>query len=162
MTVTYLKDLKIKIGLLPTDFKCLFWFSVVVFFPSILFLIFAREQLYELVIPYTGWSPGLLYFVILTLLSSDSKSSVKTDTNNLVSSLNIRYRIVFLLGIYLILGIFDWFTSGPEYYTHSNPYLRYDPLRPIFTILVPFSWMMIIGWPLAKDFYRNNLKFSNQ
>ena len=162
MAVKYAKDLKLKIGLLPADFKWLLRFSVVVVVPSISFLIFAREQLYELLIPYTGWSPGLMYFVIITMLISAPPTSLKTDANSFKGSLSIRYRIIFLLGIYLILGIFDWFDSAPEYYTHTNPYLRYDPLRPIFAIVFPFFWMVIIGLPIAKEFFRKQLKVSTK
>lgn len=160
MAINYFKELKIKIGILPTDFKWLFWFSVLLFFPCMLFLLFAREQLYELIIPYTGWSPGIVYFCILTMLTAVPKTFIKTDANSLVSLLNIRYRTIFILGIYLIFGIFDWFESAPEYYIHKNPYLRYDPLRPIFAILVPTFWIIIIGVPLAKYFCRKNLKVS--
>jgi hypothetical protein len=160
MAVKYVKDLRIKIALLPSDFKWLFWFSVVVVVPSILILIFAREQLYELLIPYTGWSPGLMYYVFITMLISAPPTSLKTEANSSKGSLSIRYRIIFLLGIYLILGIFDWFDSAPEYYTHTNPYLRYDPLRPIFAIVLPSFWMILIGLPLAKEFLRKQLKVS--
>ncbi len=54
----YLSELNAKIRLLPADLKWLFWFSAPLFFVCTLPLIFAREQLYEEIIPYTGWSPG--------------------------------------------------------------------------------------------------------
>jgi hypothetical protein len=152
----YLSELNSKIRLLPTDLKWLFWFSVPLFFICTLPLIFAREQLYEKIIPYTGWSPGLIYGIIAII--AVQKTSLVANENNLVNFINIRRKVVFLLGIYLVLGIYDWFRTTPEYYTDTNPYLRYEPLRPIYAIFLPLFWILIIGGPLMKIFYRKKSK----
>jgi hypothetical protein len=152
----YLSELNAKIKLLPTDLKWLFWFSVPLFFICTLPLIFAREQLYEKIIPYTGWSPGFIYGIIAIITLQ--KTSLEANENNLVNFINIRHKVVFLLGIYLVLGIYDWFDTAPEYYTHTNPYLRYELLRPIYAIFLPLFWILIIGWPLIKIFFRKESK----
>jgi hypothetical protein len=152
----YLSKLNAKIRLLSTDLKWLFWFSVPLFFAGTLPLIFAREQLYEKIIPYTGWSPGFMYGIIVLIVVKNT--SFETNDSNLANFINIRYKVVFLLGIYLILGIYDWFDTTPEYYIHTNPYLRYEPLRPIYAIFLPLFWILIIGWPLMKNFFRKKSK----
>jgi hypothetical protein len=152
----YLSLLNTKIRLLPIDLKLLFWFSVPLFFICTLSLIFTREQLYEEIIPYTGWSPGFVYGIIAIIALK--KTSLEAKQNNLENFINFRYKVVFLLGIYLILGIYEWFDNTPEYYTHTNPYLRYEPLRPIYAIFLPLFWILIIGCPLMKNFFRNKSK----
>lgn len=153
---TYVRELNAKIRLLPTDLKWLFWFSVPVFCVSTISLIFAREQLYEKIIPYTGWSPGFVYWV-LAIIALQSTSKEKND-NLPVNSIKSRYKIVCLLGVYLIFGLVEWIDNTPEYFTHSNPYLRYEPLRIIYSIFLPLFWILIIGWPLAKTFLKKQLK----
>jgi hypothetical protein len=152
----YLSELNAKIRLLSTDLKWLFWFSVPLFFVSTLPLFFAREQLYEKIIPYTGWSPGVVYGIIALFVVKNT--SFETNDSNLANFINIRCKIVFFLGIYLIVGIYDWFDTTPEWYTVTNPYLRYEPLRPIYTIFLPLFWILIIGWPLMNNFFRKKSK----
>jgi hypothetical protein len=152
----YLSDLNAKIRLLQTDLKWLFWFSVPLFFICTFPTIFAREQLYEKIIPYTGWSPGFIYGIIAII--AVQKPSLEANENNLVNFINIRHKVVFLLGIYLVLGIYDWIDTAPEYYIHTNPYLRYEPLRPIYAIFLPLFWILIIGWSFMKNFFRKKSK----
>ncbi|ESU21256.1 hypothetical protein FCR2A7T_06840 [Flavobacterium cauense R2A-7] len=152
-----LSDMKTKIRLLPTDLKLLFWFSISFFFTFTLLMIFAREQLYEEIIPYTGWSPGNICF-FLAFIIAVPKTSIETTESNLVNFTRIRYKVVLLLGIYLVFGIYDWFDSAPEFYNHTNPYLRYDSLRPLYTIFLPLLWTLIVGWPIMKDFLERNQK----
>nr|WP_315143856.1 hypothetical protein [uncultured Flavobacterium sp.] len=155
----YLSELKAKIRLLPTDLKWLFWFSAPLFFVCTLPLIFAREQLFEEIIPYTGWSPGFIYGVLAFITLQ--KTSLEPNENNLVNFVYIRYKAIFILGICLILGIYDWFDTTAEYYTHTNPYLRYEPLRPIYAIFLPLFWILIIGWTLMMIFFRKESKVSD-
>lgn len=154
----YLTNLKAKIRIFPTDLKWFFWFSILLFFVCTLPMFFAHEQLYEKIIPYTGWSPGLIYGILAVI--AVQKTSIGTTENNLVNFTNIRYKVVVLLGIYLIKGIYDWFDDTPEFYSHTNPYLRYEPLRPIYAIFLPLFWIIIIGWPLLIDFFRKKSKAS--
>jgi hypothetical protein len=147
-----LSEMKTKFRLLPTDLKWLFWFSVSMFFTCTLSMIFAHEQLYEKIIPYTGWCPQNMYLFLAFFVGL-----AKTQSS-LLNFVRIRYKIVLLLGIYLVLGIYDWFDKTPEYYTHTNPYLRYEPLRPIYAIFLPLFWILIIGWPLMKNFFRKKSK----
>jgi hypothetical protein len=157
MINNYINKLKLKIRLLPTDLKCLVWFSALLFLPCALSIIFARKQIFEEIIPYTGWSPGFLYFLLAFIILSVPKNQTKNEESNIVNILRIRYKIILLFGIYLIFGIYDWFDSAPEWYISTNPYLRYDPLRPIYSIFLPIIWILIIGWPLIKN--RKKLKF---
>ena len=152
----YLREWKAKVRLLPTDLKWLFWFSAALSFLCVLAMVFAHEQLYEEIIPYTGWSPEFPYFLVAVLVIQ--KTSLETNDSNLANFISIRYKVVYLFGIYLIKGIYEWFEKAPEFYTHTNPYLRYDPNRPIYGIFLPLFWILIIGWPLMKDFFRKKSK----
>ena len=73
----YLSRLNAKIRLFPTDIKWLFFFSVPLFFLCTFSSIFTRKQLYEEIIPYTGWSPGYIYGVLAAI--TVKKTSLKTN-----------------------------------------------------------------------------------
>lgn len=152
----YFGVLNVKIKLLPPEFKWLFWFSVPLYFLSVLSLLFARVQFYEEIIPYIGWNPGFIYAVCAFI--AVKKTSIATMDSTFENFRNIRYKVVFLLGIYFLTGVYDWFNTTPDYYTHTNPYLRYEPLRPIFAIYLPLFWIFIIGLPLLKNFYSTKSK----
>jgi len=155
-----LKDLKAKIRLLPIDLKCLFWFSAPLFFLCILSEIFMNEQVYEKILPYTGWSPGFGYGILA--LITIQNTSLKTNDSNLANFISIRKKVVYVLGIYLIKGIYDWFKKAPEFYIETNPYLKYDPLQPVYAIFLPMFWILIIGWSLMMVFFRKKSDDSSE
>lgn len=111
-----------------------------------------NRDLYEKIIPYTGWNPSgafeffPFYFIILTL-------SVKEDNKKTINSL-LRVYIIIMLGFMLSDGIEDWLSISPEDYTSTNPYLRYDALTPIYTIALPLFWILVMVGALLNSFLK--------
>lgn len=153
---TFFNETTIKAILLPTDLKLFFWFSATIFTLCSLISIFAWEKLYEEIIPYTGWSPGFIYGIMAYVAVKNT--STERDENTLSNFEKIRYQILILLGFAFIQGLWNWLDSTPEYYTHSNPYLRYEPSRPIYTIFLPLFWIVVISSQLVMKFFRKKIK----
>lgn len=152
----YLRELNAKIEMQPLDLKYLFWFSVVVVFLYLYLIIFASNNLYEKTIPYLGWSPQFIYLIIVSIILF--QTPLQNEESNSGNFKTIRYKVIALFVFYLIINFLDWYSKSPEYGSHSNPYLRYSVLRPIYTILIPLFWILIIGWPLLLHFYSNKYK----
>jgi hypothetical protein len=154
-----IKTLKSKTERLPTDLKWMFWFSASLFFAGAAAMLFSREQLYEAIIPYTGSAAGLVCFVLVSILITVPKKQIETSKSNPADFVGIRYKIILLLGIYMSFGIYDWLETQPEWYTHNNPYLRYEPLRPVYAIFLPLLWILIVVRPIINNFFRKRLSF---
>lgn len=148
------KEIQLKIKDTPLDIKLLFVFSFLMTIASIYIHLESNRDLYEKIIPYTGWSPGqgyqsILLFIIIFSLSSKSLQK------------RILFTRVFSIGflvIHLISGFVEYTIVSPEDYTSSNPYTRYDSLTPIFTITLPLFWIIIISSALLISFLKNNQK----
>ena len=88
-------------------------------------------------VPYTGWTIAFPYlfsvfFVFVTLRGPrlGKQAAIKT----------VRILLVFAI----VIGVVDFILGfgGDDF---DNPYLRVSPLRPIFTIVVPGAWLLLIN-----------------
>jgi hypothetical protein len=70
------------------------------------------------------------------------------------------YGVVALLGLAVLFGAFDTFrhTLGPEAGgpDFGNPYLIYHPYRPIFTIVLPAFWLLLLLFPIMRKWIKNS------
>ena len=101
------------------------------------------------IIPYTGWSA--LSFYMFTLFFAIS--AVLTPQRNQV------YAVVALLGLAVTFSAFDTFlhtlgslTGRPD---SGNPYLTYSPWRPVFTMLLPATWLLLLVSPVMRQWIKN-------
>lgn len=101
-----------------------------------------REQ----IIPITGWSPfrdyPMLFFFVMMSLGINSRP------------LLIR-RWQFIPVALLVVSIYHGYVSmtlwnGVE---HSNPYLRISEWRPLYAIILPSLWILILLSPRVTKFY---------
>ena len=148
------KSIKGKTKNIPLDIKLFFVFSCLITLASWYLELDANKSLRELTIPYTGWQFGMHYdfsvfFIPLGLLT------FKKPNNTIVF---LRLFLVSGMLLQLIDGFQDWFSITPEDYISTNPYLRYDKMRPIYTIILPLFWVLVIIGSLLNSY----LKKKNQ
>lgn len=151
------KEVLISIKKNPLDIKLLLFFSFLITILSIYISLDSNKDLYESIVPYTGWIPGQDYRHILFFIVFYSF----TIRNHQKSILFIRGMSAVFIGTSLYRGISDWTTILPDDFTNPNPYLRYDSLRPLFTIALPLFWVLIITGSQLKDYF-NNKKNQNK
>ena len=146
------KEVIISFKKIPLDIKLLFLFSIAMVLISSFIHFESNKHLYESIIPYTGWQPGREYkqiFFFIILYSYIFKNQEK-------KLLLIRFISVVYIGSSLYDGISDWTAITPEDYINPNPYLRYDSLRPLYTITLPLLWVLIIIGSQLNDYFNNN------
>jgi hypothetical protein len=151
------KDIFTSIKNNPLDIKLLLLFSTLMTLASKFIHLESNKDLYKTIIPYTGWSPGQYYFMFIVFIIIWSY----TIKNQQRSILLLRGYFIFTFGVHLLYGITDWNSVSPEAYTNPNPYLRYDSLRPLFTIALPLFWILIITGSQLNDYF-NNKKSPNR
>ena len=139
------------------DIKLLLLFSTLMTLASTYIQLESNKDLYKTIIPYTGWSPGRYYFMFIVFIIIWSY----TIKNQQRSTLLLRGYFIFTFGVHLFRGISDWHNVLPEDFTNTNPYLRYDLLRPIYTIGLPLFWIVIITGSQLNDYF-NNKKSPNR
>lgn len=144
------KDIFTSIKNNPLDIKLLLLFSTLMTLASEYIHLESNKDLYETIIPYTGWSPGYFFmFIVFTIIWS------YTIKNQQRSTLLLRSYSIITFGVHLQYGITDWNSVLPEDYTNSNPFLRYDSLRPIYTIALPLFWILIHVASQLNDYFKN-------
>ena len=145
----FVKRAKTNLEILPVDLKITAMISIICYSFTLFHRIFLPKTIYEEIIPYTGWSPGGEYgfipiFILIGLLSTVNDKFRR----------HIRISRVLIIGTFLLhlsSGIFDWLEEAPEMYNDPNPYLRYAPLRPIYSILIPIIWISINSMMLLRE-----------
>jgi hypothetical protein len=94
-------------------------------------------------------SPSLYLFTLFFALGA-----ILTPQRKLI------YAVAALLGLIVLLGTFDtiqhiWGTEAerPDF---GNPYLFYHPYRPIFTVALPASWLLLFMSPIMRKWIKNS------
>jgi len=143
---SYWKRFKSNLSLAPIEFKVFVVFSFIETAISLCLQIFGSKQLKESIIPTTGWLFFMPYLV--TSLTVASQLS-----GNIIISGRARSRyfnIGFLAFYMLIMTIEALITSGNDY---NNPYLMISPWRPVWTIVLPAIWILVLLSPRIKRYY---------
>ncbi|MDB5342908.1 MAG: hypothetical protein JWP89_1285 [Schlesneria sp.] len=105
---------------------------------------FVQPDLKSIVVPFTGWT-GLmpyawtLYFAYFAM----------RHTNRYLFT-----PLLWMLGTATILLAVDTAVKGIEHWSGSpdygNPYLTYHPARPLITVVVPLTWLLIL-WMVGRQ-----------
>lgn len=107
------------------------------------------------IIPYTGWS-GLTFYLFTLFFAI---SAILTPQRKQI------YGVAALLGLAVLFGAVDSIrhTSGPEAGTpdFGNPYLTYHPYRPIFTVVIPAVWLLLLISPTMRKWVKSPLTDQN-
>jgi hypothetical protein len=118
-------------------------FASLVTLASYVILPFAPDQLRESLIAYTGWNAGIPYpmtliFVFVLIFQEQRRRYVRM------------FGIAFPLTILIVYGVYSFFQYGEPNY--NNPYLTISPLRPVWTILIPAAWIVVLYLPTLNRF----------
>ena len=121
----------------------LFSFSVFIF--SIVVDNFCSNSFRESIIPYTGWNIDRAYsiswfFSFIIIFSSKKNNRL----------LMLYFGLIFQLFISIVFGFFDLHRINGENF--GNPYLIVSSFRPIWTIIVPAFWILILITPRIRRF----------
>ena len=112
---------------------------------------FYAPRLNAAIIPYTGWSAlswylFTLFFAVAAILTPQRKQMI--------------HAVAALLGLAVLFGALDTFnhTIGPEARTpdFGNPYLIYHPYRPVFTVALPLSWLLLLNSPFMSKWIKTS------
>ena len=104
-----------------------------------------QKELHEWLLPMTGWTGLFLYrwtlmFAFFALIFTD-----RTPVMILVQMLKTVTVIEFLTTTFHAI-IAGFSSPSPE-----NPYLMYDPVRPLITVLPPILWTTVF-WNVGRNF----------
>ncbi|WP_430814894.1 hypothetical protein [Carboxylicivirga sp. RSCT41] len=123
-----------------------FWFVIYSYY---------RDTIYENLMQYTGWSPDSIYgglWFLLILFTGAIMYNRKYYSQYVLMS---RGYILIMLILSLYFGLRDWIISSPELLVSDNPYLKFSPYRPLYTVLLPLIWAIYISYHAYLDFARN-------
>lgn len=132
--------------LTPIEFKVFAIFT----FAATLCYFFERtllpQSIREQIIPITGWSPfhdyPMLFLFIMMSLGINSRPL-------LINKWQFIPIALLAVSIYHgYVGMTMW--HGVE---HSNPYLRISEWRPLYAIILPSLWILILLSPRVAKFY---------
>ena len=143
---------------LPYDIIVFFLFCMAISMFSFYLNLDINKELKNTLMPYTGWGFGRGYmtamvFILIGLMAA------KGSTGRTLQFLRIMFIIFMLISVYD--GVQDWLSITPEDYTNPNPYLRYNALTPIYTIITPSFWVVVMLTAFVWNYFQNkksNLK----
>ena len=104
---------------------------------------YASEELLSTIFPHVGFIGAYMYmyffFFILSIFLILSRQS------------GLRKDIIFGFIFLILYGAFNYYTSiGRENY--NNPYLTYGTYKPIWEMLIPFIWAVVLSSKSVKEY----------
>ncbi len=92
----------------------------------------------EALIPYTGWSGLAMPYSFLLFFLAYALGTLDPRTRH-----RMRLACLGLLALAAAWALAEWlFSGGPH--ASDNPYLRISSWRPVWTVLVPVTWLAIL------------------
>lgn len=140
------RQLQQNLLLAPIELKAFVLFTFVATIFGFFVVDLLPKSVVETLIPLTGWTPFMSYaypcmFVLMSL-------ATKSFSGKFMRGHYIP--IIFLaLNIYQgYVGIATW--QGVE---HTSPYLRVSEWSPLYAIVLPLLWLIILLSPRVTKFY---------
>jgi hypothetical protein len=119
-------------------------FAVLVTFADFVLLPLSSESLRAHLVPYTGWVASMFYaftiFFALTLIYQRKGRGA------------VRFGVTVQLLLQIAYGTYQIFLMTGK--TFGNPYLTVSPWRPVWTILIPSIWILLLYSPNMNRFCR--------
>lgn len=140
---------------LPYDIIVFFLFCMAISAFSFYLNLDINKELKSTLMPYTGWGFGRGYMTAMLFIMI-GLTAAKGSTSRTLQFLRILSIILMSVNIYD--GVQDWLSITPEDYTNPNPYLRYDTLTPIYTIITPSFWVLVMLAALVWNYFQNKKK----
>jgi len=126
----------------PLELKAFAIFSVVVSILGFALPVFGPKNLWEAIVPFTGWSPNIGYvfglFFTFALIYTHAPLW------------RLRFGIIAPLALQISFGLLlmDKLPAN----NFSNPYLTVSPWRPVWTVVIPALWIAILLLPRMGRF----------
>jgi len=119
-------------------------FAVLVTFADLILRPLAPESFRSGLVPYTGWLASMFY--MFTLWFAVALIYQRRGRNR------VRFGVTLQLLVSITFGACQLFQAPGEAY--GNPYLTVSPWRPVWTILIPFIWIIMLHTPRMNRFCR--------
>lgn len=128
----------------PSTLAAYTGFAVFVTFVDYILLLLAPEPFRSRLVPYIGWLASMfysftLYFAFALIYQRKGRRLV-------------RFGITLPLLLSILFGACQYFQRTGE--TFGNPYLTISPWRPVWTILIPCIWIIMLHSPRINRFCR--------
>jgi hypothetical protein len=138
----------------PLELKLFYLFSFLVSLLSIGAILLPHD-FSEAIIPVTGWLPATIYIIALIVA-----------TPLIFRGSNIRLKKIHRLGVLglLILSVIRGLVEM-KYYNNTyvdNPYLFISQWRPVWTIVIPLIWMVLLSSNSITIFCNKEEQFKPQ
>jgi hypothetical protein len=125
----------------PTIIKVFLAFSAAVSLLELTIFIPGLIWLKETTVPFTGWGGNIpFFFAIGTWPGLFKGAGYSIDANALRGYLT---RACLTMAIGVGWGVVDFWMFG-ALQTDSSPWIRYQPLRPLWTIALPLAWAVLL------------------
>lgn len=119
-------------------------FVIAVTLIDFVFLPFAPEAFRARLIPYTGWLVSGSYAFTMAFAAALMFQAQRRGV--------VRLSITLMLLLQIASGIYMWREFGrPDF---GNPYLMVSPWRPVWTIVVPGVWILLLHTRRMNSFCR--------
>jgi hypothetical protein len=126
----------------PLELRVFATFSILVTILGGVLPIFGPKHLWEAVVPFTGWMPGLGYmfglFFTFALVYKQSPL------------LGLRLGIIAPLALQIIFGLMVMAKTSANNF--GNPYLTVSPWQPVWTVAIPALWIALLLSPRMRRF----------
>lgn len=152
---TYWQRLRHHFALAPLELQVLFVFSFIVTIIDLIVTLFFKSSVYESLKPYVGNGTIMPYLFTCTLIAESMAGK-----NFIHPSIRSIYTIIVFFLITLIFKIIDYQDWDGENYV--NPYFMKNEWQPVWTILIPCFWIVVMLSPRIKKYYQNlNVAYEN-
>lgn len=144
---TYWQRFRHHFALAPLELQVLFIFSFIVSSTLLTILLFFRSTVYESILPYTDGAFFPYLFIFINIMDSMARKNIYPPWQRSYLSLII---IMLICGIFQGYDFLTW--NGEDF---GNPYLMKNEWQPIWTILIPCIWILVLLSPRIKKYYQN-------
>jgi len=135
-------NLYAKFSAAPLELRVFTTFSVIVTILGCVLPIFGPKQLWEAVVPFTGWTPGLGY--MFGLFFTFALIYMKSPPWGL------RFGIIAPLALQIVFGLLVM--AKPSANNFGNPYLTVSPWQLVWTVVIPALWIAMLLSPRMNRF----------
>ncbi len=119
----------------PLELKCYAFFSAVITIFSVLLIFLPKIN--RAIVPITGWLPALgymfgIYFIYALIFLKSMKAN----------RIKFRTTLISFLIMHILFGLFNLLSYNGNNF--SNPYLTISKWQPVWTILIPLFWIVLL------------------
>lgn len=113
---------------------------------------FGPKSLNRAIVPFTGWSAGS-YYAFTLFFAFGLVFAKKLPQRPQLAGAIWRFAIIAILLLGIFAGYLNMRTSGGDNF--GNPYLRISPAQPVWTMIIPAFWIMMLLSPRINRFYKS-------